>query len=231
MTKEKCRILEFKGISMQLISVNIGQERTLQQNDRLVRTGIFKVPTDQPAVGVSKLGLERDAIVDAKNHGGLDQAVYIYGAADYDWWREELGREIPAGTFGENLTVSKLESARFNIGDVLRVGKVTLQVTSPRIPCGTFAARMNDLQWVKKFRDAERPGLYCRVMQEGFVKLGDPVSIEPYRGETLSILQMYRAHYQKDKSEKLYRLHLNAPIDIRTRREMEDELQKLLQSK
>jgi MOSC domain-containing protein YiiM len=63
------------------------------------------------------------------------------------------------------------------------------------------------------------------------VKVGDPVSTEPYQGETLSILQMYRAHYQKDKSEELYRLHLNAPIDIRTRRKMEDELQKLLQSK
>ena len=208
---------------MQLVSLNIGQERTLQQNDRLVRTGIFKAPTDQP-VKITALGLERDAIVDAKYHGGPDQAVYIYGTADYDWWREQLGQEIPPGTFGENLTISGLESARFNVGDFLRVGEVVLQVTSPRFPCGTFAARMNDLQWVKKFRDAERPGLYCRVIKDGIVKPGDPVSVEPYQGETLSILQMYRAHYQKDKNEEMVRLHLNAPIDIRTRKEMEKEL-------
>ena len=215
---------------MQLISINIGQERNLQKNNRLVRTGIFKTPTEQP-VKITRLGLERDVVMDAKYHGGPDQAVYIYGTADYDWWREQLGREIPAGTFGENLTISELESARFNVGDFLRVGDVTLQVSSPRFPCGLFATRMNDPQWVKKFRDAERPGLYCRVMQEGFIKLGDEVSLEPYQGATLSILQMCRAHYQTDKSEDVYRLHLNAPIDIRTRREMEDELQRLLQSK
>ena len=215
---------------MKLISINIGQERTIQHKERLVRTGIFKIPADQP-VRVNKHGLERDVIVDAKYHGGPDQAIYIYGAADYDWWREQLGREIPAGMFGENLTISGLESAHFNVGDFLRVGEVTLQVTSPRIPCGVFATRMEDLQWVKKFRDAERPGLYCRVMQEGIVKVGDPVSVESYQGETLSILQMYRAHYQKEKDEAVYRLHLNAPIDIRTRREMEEGLQKLAQSK
>jgi len=215
---------------MRLISINIGQERTVQKNDRLVKTGIFKVPADRP-IKVTRLGLESDVIVDAKYHGGPDQAVYIYGAAEYDWWRGQIGREMPAGMFGENLTVSELESACFNVGDFLRVGEVMLQVTSPRIPCSVFAVRMEDPQWVKKFRDAERPGLYCRVMQEGFVKAGDPVSVEPYQGATLSILQMYRAHYQKDKGEDLYRLHLNAPIDIRTRREMENELQKITQPK
>lgn len=217
-------------MTMQLTSINIGREGTVQKRDHLEKTGIFKIPTDQP-VKITKLGIERDVIVDVEFHGGPDQAVYIYGAADYGWWQDELGREISPGTFGENLTIRGLESARFNIGDFLRVGEVTLQVTSPRFPCGTFAARMNDLQWVKKFRDAERPGLYCRVMQEGFVKVGDLVFVESYQGETLSILQMYRAHYQKEKNEAVYRLHLNAPIDIRTRKDMEDELQKRLQSK
>lgn len=211
---------------MQLISINLGQEKIIQQGDRLVKTGILKNPVAGP-VGGTKLGLEWDGVMDAEHHGGPDQAVYIYGAADYDWWRAQLGREIPAGTFGENLTISELESPRFNIGDFLCVGEVTLQVTSPRIPCSVFAARMDDLQWVKKFRDAERPGLYCRVMQEGFVKPGDSVSVEPYRGATLSILQMYRAHYQKEKGEDVYHLHLNAPIDIRTRKKMEEALQNL----
>ena len=81
---------------MKLISINIGQERTIQQKERLVRTGIFKIPADQP-VRVNKLGIERDVIVDAKYHGGPDQAIYIYGAADYDWWREQLGQRDSRG--------------------------------------------------------------------------------------------------------------------------------------
>src|SRR5688572_24047711 len=139
---------------MNLMSVNLGQERILQRNHRVERTGIFKFPT-RGAVKVTKLGLEGDVIISKKHHGGPDQAVYVYGAADYDWWSRELEMEIAPGTFGENLTVSDLESAQFSIGDYIHVDDVTLQVTAPRIPCGTFATRMNDPQWVKRFRQAE----------------------------------------------------------------------------
>ena len=206
---------------MQLISVNIGEKRTLQKGQELITTGIFKLPASG-RVRIGELGLEGDVIMDKKHHGGPDQAVYIYGEADYTWWRNQLGRDLPAGIFGENLTISELESASFNVGDVLTVGDVKLQVTAPRIPCSDFAARMEDLQWVKKFRAGERPGLYCRVLQEGFVQAGDSVSVEKYAGETLSILQMYRDHYQSEKDEALIRRHLAAPIDIRTRKEMEE---------
>ena len=212
---------------MKLMSVNLGEERTLQRKDRVERTGIFKIPTRE-AVKVTKLGLEGDVVVDKKDHGGPDQAVYVYGAGDYEWWSKELGREIAPGTFGENLTISDLESARFNIGDYLHIGNVTLQVTAPRIPCGTFAARMDDPQWVKKFRRAERPGLYCRVIKEGSINAGEPVSTESYTGETLSILQMFRDYYEKDKSEETLRRHLKAPIAIRAREDLEKELQNLL---
>lgn len=212
---------------MSVLTVNLGQERILQRKDRVERTGIFKFPT-QEAVKVTKLGLEDDVIVSKKHHGGPDQAIYVYGAADYEWWAKELGVEITPGTFGENLTIGEFESAQFNVGDYIRVGEVTLQVTAPRIPYGTFAARMNDSQWVKKFRHAERPGLYCRVIQEGFVKAGDSVSIERYTGLTISILEMFRGFYDKTKSEETLRLHLRAPIAIRARRDIEKELQKRL---
>jgi MOSC domain-containing protein YiiM len=212
---------------MQLSSVNLGEERTLRRKDRVEQTGIFKLPTAAP-VKLTKLGLEGDVIVSKKHHGGPDQAVYVYGGADYRWWSEELGKEILPGTFGDNLTISDLESAQFNIGDFIHMKEVTLQVTAPRIPCATFAARMEDPQWVKRFRYAERPGLYCRVMNEGFVQTGNGVSIEKYAGETISILEMYRDYYNRNKSEETLRRHLNAPIAIRARRALEAELQELM---
>lgn len=214
---------------MKLLSVNIGQERTLQRKDRVERTGIFKIPAAGP-VWLSNLGLQNDVIISKKHHGGPDQAVYVYGAADYLWWSKELNRELAPGTFGDNLTIEELESAQFNIGDYLHIGDVTLQVTAPRIPCSTFAARMEDPQWVKKFRQAERPGLYCRVLKEGFVQAGDSVSLKSYTGPTLSILQMFRDYYDNHKSEETLRRHLHAPIAIRARVELEEELQKLVES-
>ena len=211
---------------MQLISINLGEERTLQRKDHVEQTGIFKFPKNEP-VRITELGLEGDVIIDKDSHGGTDQAVYIYGMADYAWWTNEIGKELAPGTFGENLDISELESAQFNIGDYLHIGEIILQVTAPRIPCGTFAARMEDPQWVKKFRYAERPGLYCRVLKAGIVKAGDPVTVEKYTGETLSILQVYRDYYEKDKSEATLHRHLNAPIAIRLRESLKKELEKL----
>jgi|SRR6476620_6500793 MOSC domain-containing protein YiiM len=217
-----------KENNMNLISVNLGQERLLQHKNRVEHTGIFKSPVEKP-VKVTKLGLEEDVIISKKHHGGPDQAVYAYGGIDYEWWSKELQKEISSGMFGDNLTISELESAQFNVGDYLHIGEVTLQVTAPRIPCETFAARMEDPQWVKKFRRAERPGLYCRVTQEGFVKAGDPVSIEKYTNETISVLEMFRDFYDRNKSEETIRRHLNAPIAIRARRDIEKDLQRLLE--
>ena len=212
---------------MKLLSINIGKERQQQRNDYVETTGIYKMPVDGP-VEIKSLGIEGDAICDKKNHGGPDQALYIYGGADYAWWEQEIGQKLAPGTFGDNLTISELESAAFNVGDTLHIGEVTLQVTSPRIPCGTFATRMGDPQWVKKFRAAERPGLYVRVVKEGVIKAGDPVTVEKFTGETIFILEMYREYYVKDKSEESLRKHLNAPIDIRSRKDLEEELQKLM---
>jgi len=212
---------------MQLISINIGKERKQQRKDYVETTGIYKLPVDGP-VEIKSLGIEGDAICDKKNHGGPDQALYIYGGADYAWWEQKIGKELTPGTFGDNLTISDLESATFNVGDYIHIGEVTLQVTSPRIPCGTFATRMGDPQWVKKFRAAERPGLYVRVVKEGTTKAGDPVTVEKYAGETVSIVQMYRDHYDKDYNEKLLHRYLHSPIDIRSREYLKEELQKLL---
>jgi len=212
---------------MKLLSINIGIERTQHVGSEIETTGIFKIPT-QGCVQIGALGIKNDFIASKKHHGGPDQAVYVYGAADYEWWSEELGRETGPGTFGDNLTISKLESAKFNIGDRLHFGSAVIEVTAPRIPCTTLAARMGDPKFVKLYRRAERPGLYCRVIQEGTVQAGDDVSLEPFGGETVSVIEIFRDYYRPDKDENKLRRFLRAPIAIRARKDIEDDLQKLL---
>jgi MOSC domain-containing protein YiiM len=181
---------------MQLLSVNVGKAQVISNGGKSGETGIFKMP-QAGGVQIHPLGLEGDAIVDTENHGGLDQAVYVYGTPDYDWWSRELRRKLTPGTFGENLTITDLESATFHIGDRLRVGAVLLEVTYPRIPCSTLAARMGDPTFVKRFRYAERPGLYCRVLEPGAVQAGDPVTLERRMSENITALEMFRQFYQK----------------------------------
>ena len=211
---------------MKLVSVNIGKTQTIKAKSG--QTGIYKRATKDP-VRIGALGLESDTICDTENHGGVDQAVYVYGVPDYDWWAEALAKPLQPGTFGENLTVSDLESAGLQVGDRLEVGTVVLEVTSPRVPCVTLAARMEDPTFVKRFRQAERPGVYCRVLQAGSVQAGDEVALRRYEGETLTAVEMFRDFHKSKLDEATLRRHLAAPISVRDRTNKETELQKLLQ--
>jgi len=212
---------------MKLVSINKGAERAIERAGKSGKTGIYKLPLSGP-VEITALGIPQDAIVDSKHHGGPDQALYLYGLPDYEWWSAELGRELAPGTFGENMTFSELESAACAIGDCFQVGAVLLQVTSPRIPCSTLAARMGDPAFVKRFRAAERPGLYCRVLQTGSVQAGDPVTYLPYAEPSLTALQAFHDFYTPQLSEAAVRRQLAAPIASRSRAEMEDLLRKIL---
>ena len=212
---------------MKLISVNIGQKRTQQNGQKLETTGIYKLPA-HGSVKITTLGIAEDFIGSPKHHGGPDQAIYVYGAADYAWWSQELGKELLPGTFGDNLTISNLESARFNIGDRLHVGAVILEVTAPRIPCSTLATRMGDPKFVKRYRYAERPGLYCRVITEGEVSAGDDVTVQTLESDAVGVIELFRDWYEKDKNEATLRRFLNAPIDIRARKQLNSQLERLL---
>jgi MOSC domain-containing protein YiiM len=212
---------------MRLSSVNLGRERSIRQGRRAVTTGIYKTPARE-TVRITYHGLAGDAICDTENHGGPDQAVYLYGIPDYEWWSETLERELPPGTFGENLTVSGLESARLCIGDRLHVGEAVLEVTAPRIPCATLAARMGDPAFVKRFRQAERPGLYCRVLREGSVRAGDPVSLKSPGGAAVPAVEIFRDFFDPEPDEARLRRYLAAPVAARARADMEARLEKLL---
>lgn len=211
---------------MRLISVNVGSEQTQAKGAELETTGIYKVPT-AGAVEITAFGVACDFIGDPKNHGGPDQAVYVYGSTDYEWWSGQLGGPMEAGAFGENLTISNLASSKLNVGDHLRVGTVLLEVTAPRIPCSTLAARMRDSEFVRKFRRAERPGVYCRVIEAGAVEAGDEVELLPYAGETISMLEMFRNHYQPRKDAASLRRFLVAPISLRARASVERDLRRI----
>jgi MOSC domain-containing protein YiiM len=201
---------------MRVVSVNVGAVRPIRHGKPSGKTGIYKLPSVEPVL-VTPLGLEGDAIVDTEHHGGLDQAVYVFTMPDYAWWSTHIGRTLDPGTFGENLTVSDLESASLRIGDRLRVGKILLEVTAPRIPCVTIAARMEDPQFVKKFRHAEKPGVYCRVIEPGYVEANDPVDLIPYQGPVVNVIELFRGFYEKHLTAEQLRRFLAVPIPEKIR--------------
>lgn len=149
-------------------------------------TGHFKEP-QLGAVRIDYYGLENDTIVDTQHHGGREQAVYIFGEADRIWWEDKLGHPAPAGYFGENILIDGLASADLGLGDILHVGDVTLQITSPRIPCVTFNSRINDPNGIRMFLNSGRPGAYARVLRQGDVTAWEPVEHTLWDGERITI--------------------------------------------
>ena len=177
-----------------VISVNTGRGRDAEWAGRLRRTAIDKRPVPGP-VAVGRLGLAGDEQVDKPGHGGYEQALYAYAREDLDWWVERLGRELPGGTFGENITTGGLEVTGALIGEVWRLGSAVVQVTGPRIPCAVFAGWMGEGQWVRRFADAGRTGAYLRVLAEGQVGAGDAVEVLVRPAVRVTIAESARAYY------------------------------------
>jgi MOSC domain-containing protein YiiM len=63
------------------------------------------------------------------------------------------------------------------IGDRFRINNVILEATAPRLPCGVFAAHVEERGWVKRFAEARRTGIYARVVAGGVVSARDSVEL------------------------------------------------------
>ena len=185
-----------------LLSVNLAVPRPNPAKKDVGVTGIDKHPTDQAvyvrAPGPKRTGLGGglvgDTICDTRHHGGDDQAVYAYAREDLDTWAAELGRELPGGVFGENLTTTGQDVTGALIGERWRVGdQVELEVAVPRIPCGTFADWMAERGWVKAFTQRAIPGAYLRVITPGEIRAGDEITVVHRPAHDVTIGMTFRA--------------------------------------
>jgi MOSC domain-containing protein YiiM len=210
---------------MRIESINVGRVETIAHRGKSFETGICKYPVSGP-VRLTAEGIPGDAIIATEHHGGADQAVYAYSADDYDWWAETTGREYFPGLFGENLTIRDMPSD-MAIGDRLLIGEVVLEATSARIPCNTFAARMQDSGFGMAFRKAERPGIYFRVLNEGEVDAGDAVTYVETGDAGVTVLDLHRYAFATQHDPATLRRYLEAPIAQRVRASIESKLASL----
>ncbi len=200
---------------IQILSINCATERQIEIGNERVPTGIFKQPV--ATANVTKLGIAGDTVADQVHHGGVDQAVYLYSSADYRYWADRLQRDLPYGIFGENITLSNFGSATPRIGDRIQLGAVLLEVTSGRVPCSKLAARVGIPQFVKQFAQAERPGLYTRVLKTGTLQLGDSVTWLPTSADQPTVNELLATYYAREHNATTLERMLAAPIAERAR--------------
>ena len=185
-----------------VLSVNLARVQPNPHQRGEALTGIEKIPTSDPvlvrAPGTKRDGLGGglvgDTVCDRRHHGGDTQAVYAYAREDLDHWESVLGRNLPGGVFGENLTTTGVDVNAAVIGERWRIGdELELAVTVPRIPCGTFRGWMAEQGWLRTFARAAMPGTYLSVVSPGQVRAGDPVTVLHRPAHGVTVAQVFRA--------------------------------------
>jgi MOSC domain-containing protein YiiM len=186
---------------MLIKSLNIGRPKQERFHGKDFLTGMCKQPVSGE-VFLSKQGLEGDGVGDPRHHGGEDKAVCVYSMDHYPYWGTTFDITMPAAAFGENLSVEGLREGDICIGDVYRIGTAVVQVSQPRQPCGTLAARYGRNDLIKLVADSGMTGLYFRVLAEGLVQAGDVISLveRDAHGVTVDFANHIFYHDHRDRN-------------------------------
>jgi MOSC domain-containing protein YiiM len=171
-------------------SLNVGLPRVIgHRRGEPVLSGIVKEPVQERRLA-SGVNIDGDGQADLTVHGGVDKAIYAYAVEDIAWWSEQLGRELPAGVFGENLTTEGIDCTGAVVGERWHVGEAVFEVCQPRLPCFKLGMVFDDPKMLKHFVQASRPGVYLRIAEEGEIGPGDTVEVvdRPAHGVTVSLV-------------------------------------------
>lgn len=89
-------------------------------------------------------------------------------------WQEvsdAMGQPIPWTVRRANLLLSDVKFGPEHVGRVLQIGKLQLEITKETVPCKLMDEQVPGLRRVME--TDWRGGVCCRVIQTGFVKVGD----------------------------------------------------------
>lgn len=182
-----------------VLSINVGRPREFDYHGRPARSAIWKVSVTG-RVAARGVNLEGDEQADREAHGGPDKAVYAYAVEDLRWWQNEIGRSIPYGGFGENLTTEGIEVNDALVGERWEIGTAVFEISEPRVPCWRLGVRMNDALFPRRFTEAMRPGAYLRIIAEGDLTATDEIRIVEKPNHDLTIRDVFRI-FTRDRHE------------------------------
>lgn len=206
---------------MQIVSTNIAKPRFITLNGKQQKTGIFKQPTSEP-IYLEKENVRNDEVSNRKVHGGEFKACYLFSADHYSHW-ENLYPNLDwhYGMLGENLTVKGLDETTLHVGDIYKVGNALIQITQPREPCTTFAAKMGSLDILTQFVKHGRPGTYAKILQEGNVTVDDRLELVEKAQDSVTIAQFFKLLFDRDKNQEHLSLVLqNEAIPLQKRQKL-----------
>ncbi len=86
---------------------------------------------------------------------------------------------------------------------------------------------MGEPDWVKRFADARRPGLYVRVLEPGDVAAADPVERLAGSNGHPTVVDLMDVWYDTEPAPELLERLLASPLAVRARANVENKLARI----
>lgn len=155
-----------------------GRVRLLDET-RGLSSAVCKTPHTDP-VDLSFTGLKGDEHGHPQYHGGEEMALHHYPFDHYSHWKKRFPNATPfsaPGAFGENLSTTGITERTLCVGDILRIGSATVQVSQGRQPCYILDAYLGVEGFAAEMQETRFTGWYYRVLQEGRIAPDDPIEL------------------------------------------------------
>ncbi|MGL4750170.1 MAG: MOSC domain-containing protein [Shewanella sp.] len=169
-----------------------------------VSTGIDgKKSVQQLVVNIDHV--EGDAQADPKHHGGLDRVLHHFPREHYGQYRRwDLITQLEdAPSMGENISTVGLNESEVNIGDVLQIGAVTVQVTQPRSPCFKLNLQFGHREFALAMQQSQLCGWFYRVLTPGIILLSDRIELVE-RKTDISVAEAMALYFSPEYDVKVY---------------------------
>lgn len=155
-------------------------------------------------VKVDALEVRRDKVMndlqaDQRFHGGVDRVVHHYPREHYQYFRrmELFNRAEDAPSMGENISSVGLDENGINIGDIVRIGSVVLQVSQPRSPCFKVNLQFDCRELALAMQTSQRCGWLYRVLTPGVINASDKLILQD-RVSDISVATAIQLYFSTD---------------------------------
>jgi len=211
-----------KPTLLKITSTNIAKPTTIIWNGQKTKTGIYKIPTNNP-IYLEKDAVKGDEVSDRRVHGGIYKACYLFSKNQYAYWKNLYPKlDWNYGMFGENLTVKDLDETNLYIGNVYKIGEALVQITQPREPCFKFGVKFGTQNVLKQFINHGFSGTYVSVLKEGLVTKGDTFKLIEQAENSLTTAQLFNLLYAKEKDQSLLKLVIkHEALPLKKRKKLE----------
>lgn len=170
-----------------------------------VQSGMaFKRPAKSLVVSLANVLGDRQA--DPKHHGGVDRVLHHFPREHYGQYRRwDLMRTFKdAPAMGENISTVGLDETMVNIGDVIQIGEVKLQVTQPRSPCFKLNLQFGHPEFAQAMQQSQMCGWFYRVLTPGTIEHTDSLVLLS-RHSDISVAEAMSIYFLPEFDEAAYR--------------------------